>query len=99
MITKYRISKVKVRSLGKYGHEGRCMEAPKETWWVSLWEETKHRDTRKRPCEDRGLESYIDTPRNTRYFCKSSEARKRKEKIPYKLQWKDGPTSTMILDF
>ena len=30
---------------------------------------------------------------------KSAEARNRREQIPYKLQWKDGPTNTMILDF
>ena len=59
----------------RWGHKGSMvmrgghMEAPRQTWWGYLWEEKKHRDTRRRPCEDRGLESSIDAPmdRNTRY--------------------------------
>lgn len=47
-------------------------------------------------------EDWSDAPTHqetSNIACKPPEARKRKEKIPYKLQREYGPTDTLILDF
>ena len=77
------------------------MEALRQTRWVYLWEEKntgmqEEGHVKTEDWSDPSRPRWIETPDTAG---KSSEARKRREKTPCKLQWKDGLTNTMILDF